>query len=128
MTRPRAALYVRVSTREQTTENQERELRQWAERLGLEVVRVYAETASGARADRSALAAPLAATHRREFDTLLVWSLDRLSREGIGAMARYMDQLRAAGVRVLSHREPWVHGGEERRVHGLRAHLRGARG
>jgi hypothetical protein len=36
----RAALYVRVSTKEQTTENQERELRQWAERLGLEVVGV----------------------------------------------------------------------------------------
>ena len=52
----RSALYVRVSTKEQTTENQERELRQWAERLGLEVVAVYADAMSGARSDRAARA------------------------------------------------------------------------
>jgi DNA invertase Pin-like site-specific DNA recombinase len=57
-----------VSTKEQTTENQERELRQWAERLGFEVVAVYADTMSGARSDRAALAAVLTAAHRREFD------------------------------------------------------------
>lgn len=39
---------------------------------------------------------------------LLIWALDRLSREGIGPMVRYMDQLRAAQIRVLSHQEPWV--------------------
>ena len=105
---PRAALYVRVSTREQTTKNQELELRRWADRLGFEVVCVYSETASGARSDRVALAAVLAAAHRREFDVLLIWSLDRLSREGIGPMVRYMDQLQATGVRVQSHQETWV--------------------
>ena len=50
----RVALYCRVSTRAQTNENQELELRRWAERLGLAVVRVYADTASGARSDRAA--------------------------------------------------------------------------
>ena len=104
----RAALYVRVSTPEQTVANQELELRRWAERLGHEVVNVYADTASGARGGRVALASVLAGAHRREFDVLLIWSLDRLSREGIGAIARYMDQLRAAGVRVQSHQEPWL--------------------
>ena len=39
---PRATLYVRVSSPEHTVENQERELRAWAGRLGLEVVAVYA--------------------------------------------------------------------------------------
>ncbi len=104
----RAAIYLRVSTKEQTVENQERELRLWADRLGLEVVAVYSDTMSGARGDRVGLAELLAAAHRRELDTLLLWALDRLSREGIGALARYMEQLRAAGVRVLSHQEPWV--------------------
>jgi DNA invertase Pin-like site-specific DNA recombinase len=104
----RAALYLRVSTKEQTADNQERELRRWADRLGLEVVRVHADTASGARSDRAALAAVLAGAHRREFDVLLIWSLDRLSREGIGAMAGYMRQLRATGVRIMSHQEPWL--------------------
>jgi DNA invertase Pin-like site-specific DNA recombinase len=104
----RAALYVRVSTRVQTTENQERELREWAERLGLEVVAVYADTMSGARSDRAALAAVLTAAHRRAFDVLLVWALDRVSREGIGRMVGYVEQLLAAGIRVLSHQEPWL--------------------
>ncbi len=106
--RTRAALYVRVSTKEQTHVTQESELLRWADRLGLEVVRVYADTASGARGDRSALHAVLSGAHRREFDALLIWALDRLSREGIGPMVRYIDQLRAAGVRVMSHQEPWV--------------------
>jgi DNA invertase Pin-like site-specific DNA recombinase len=106
--RTRAALYVRVSTKEQTAENQERELRQWADRLGFQVVRVYADTASGARADRAALAAVLEGARLREYDMLLTWALDRLSREGIGAMARYIEQLRAAGIRVMSHQEPWL--------------------
>jgi len=104
----RGALYVRVSTKEQTTENQERELRQWAQRLGLEVVAVYADTMSGARSDRAALAGVLTAAHRREFDVLLVWALDRVSREGIGRMVGYVEQLRTAGIRVLSHQEPWL--------------------
>ena len=37
----RAVMYLRVSTLDQTTANQERELRQIAERMGVEVVRVY---------------------------------------------------------------------------------------
>ena len=37
----RAAIYVRVSTTEQTTDNQERELRQIAGRMGYEIVNVY---------------------------------------------------------------------------------------
>lgn len=104
----RVALYVRVSTREQTVANQEFELRRWADRLGHEVVKVYADTASGARGDRIALTSVLTDAHRREFDVLLIWSLDRLSREGIGPMARHIEQFRAAGVRVQSHQEPWL--------------------
>jgi DNA invertase Pin-like site-specific DNA recombinase len=102
----RAVLYLRVSTRDQSVENQEPELRRWADRLGFEVVRVYADTASGARSDRAALAEVPAGAHRRELD--LIWSLDRLSREGIAPMVRYFEQLRLAGVRVMSHQEPWV--------------------
>ena len=108
----RAALYVRVSTRDQSVENQERELRRWAERLGFNVVRVCAETASGARSDRAALAEVLAGAHRREFDAILIWSLDRFSREGmILPMVRYFEQLRLASARDES---PRTLGGELR--------------
>ncbi len=43
-----------------------------AARLGSDVLRVFADTASGARSDRPALADVVAAAHRREFDVLLV--------------------------------------------------------
>ena len=67
-----------------------------------------AETASGARNDRSALAEVLVGAHRREVDVILIWSLDRFSREGILPMVRYFEQLSLASVRVMSHQEPWV--------------------
>ncbi len=104
----RAAIYLRVSTKEQTTENQERELRRWAEGLGVQVASVYRDTRTGSRADRAGLRAVLAAGHAREYDVLLIWSLDRLTREGIGAMLRYLETLRAMHVRVLSLTESWV--------------------
>jgi DNA invertase Pin-like site-specific DNA recombinase len=104
----RAALYIRVSTREQRADTQEGELHRWADCLGLEVARVYADTASGTRSNRAALTAVLADAHRRTFDVLLIWSLDRLSREGIGPMVHYFEQLRLVGLRVMSHQEPWV--------------------
>jgi DNA invertase Pin-like site-specific DNA recombinase len=63
---------------------------------------------SGTRSDRAALAAVLTAGHCRGFDVLLVWALDRISREGIGRMVGYVEQLRAASIRVLSHQEPWL--------------------
>jgi hypothetical protein len=98
----RAAIYVCVSTTEQTTDNQERELRARAERLEREVVRVYADTASGARSGRALTKVPTGA-HRREFDALLIWSLDRLTREGIFAVLGYLP-LRAGRGRGVGDR------------------------
>lgn len=50
----------------------------------------------------------LDAAHRREFDGVLVWALDRLSREGIGPMVTYLERFKAAGVVVKSHQESWL--------------------
>ena len=46
----KVAIYVRVSTNEQTTENQVRELTEWADRAGHEVVTIYDDNGiSGAK-------------------------------------------------------------------------------
>jgi DNA invertase Pin-like site-specific DNA recombinase len=75
----RAALYVRVSTDHQTTENQERELRQIAERRGWDVVHIYTDNGvSGAkgRKDRPGLDAMLKDAGRRKFDVVMAaWPL-----------------------------------------------------
>jgi DNA invertase Pin-like site-specific DNA recombinase len=79
----RAVLYLRVSTIEQTTANQERELRQIAERVGYNLLKVYKDHGiSGAkgRDQRPAFNAMCRAASRREFDVVMAWSVDRLGR------------------------------------------------
>ena len=79
----RVALYLRVSTTDQTTENQRRELQRVAKRHGWHVVHVFADNGiSGAkdRNDRPGLDALLKAVARREVDMVAAWSVDRLGR------------------------------------------------
>jgi DNA invertase Pin-like site-specific DNA recombinase len=79
----KAAIYLRVSTQDQTTANQERELRVVAERMGIEIAKVYRDHGiSGAkgrdkRPDFDRLCKDAA---RRQFDIVMVWSVDRLGR------------------------------------------------
>ena len=79
----RAVLYLRVSTLDQTTANQERELRQVAERAGWQIIRVYKDHGiSGAKGKdkRPQFDALHKAAARREFDVVMAWSVDRLGR------------------------------------------------
>jgi DNA invertase Pin-like site-specific DNA recombinase len=79
----RVALYLRVSTAEQTTANQRRQLKVVAARHGWTVVRVFEDAGiSGAkdRNERPALDAMLKAVARREMDMVAAWSVDRLGR------------------------------------------------
>ena len=79
----RVAIYLRVSTTEQTTTNQRRELNAVAKRHGWSVVQVFEDAGiSGAkgRKDRPALDALLKLVARREVDMVAAWSVDRLGR------------------------------------------------
>ena len=79
----RVALYLRVSTSEQTTNNQRRELEGVAERHGWHVVSIFEDAGiSGAkgREQRPGLDALMKAVARRELDMVAAWSVDRLGR------------------------------------------------
>src|SRR5258705_3372716 len=79
----RAIIYLRVSTIEQTTANQERELREVAGRMGCDIVKVYKDHGiSGAkgRNGRPAFDKLCRDAARREFDMVMAWSVDRLGR------------------------------------------------
>src|SRR6202047_2264426 len=93
----RVAIYARVSTEDkgQTPDNQLLQLRTWCERMGYPVVREYVEHENGGKGIeyRKQLAAMFAGAARREFDFLLVWSLDRLSREGMAATGGHLQRL-----------------------------------
>jgi DNA invertase Pin-like site-specific DNA recombinase len=102
----RAAIYLRVSSDEQTYENQRPDIARVAETRGYRVVATYEEQASAAK-QRPSFARVMADAHRGAFDVLLVWSLDRFGRSMVGNMQAVLD-LDRRGVKVVSVREPWL--------------------
>lgn len=103
----RAALYLRVSTDGQTTENQRRALLEVAERRGWTVAQVYEDSGiSGAkgRDKRPGFDAMMKDATRRRFDVLLFWSIDRLGRS-TAMVATALAELEAAGVSIYADKE-----------------------
>jgi DNA invertase Pin-like site-specific DNA recombinase len=101
------AIYSRVSTDQQTTENQLSQLRAFAAKQGWNVVHEFTDTASGAKseAQRPGFKAMMAAASRREFDLLLFWALDRFTREGTFKTLEYLNRLESYGVGYRSFQE-----------------------
>jgi DNA invertase Pin-like site-specific DNA recombinase len=90
----RVPLYLRVSTGEQTTKNQRRELEAAAERHGWMVAAVFEDAGiSGAkgRKDRPGLDSMLKAVARREIDMVMAWSVDRLGRSLMDLLGTLQD-------------------------------------
>jgi DNA invertase Pin-like site-specific DNA recombinase len=76
----RAAIYVRVSTADQNTDLQIRDLQEYASRQGWEIIDTYQDVISGAKASRPGLNLAMEDAAARKFDCLLVWRLDRFRR------------------------------------------------
>src|SRR6516225_2551673 len=104
----RAALYARVSTRDkgQDTENQLAQLRQFCAASGWPIVTEFLDHATGKHSDREQFQAMFTAASRREFDCLVTWALDRLSREGVAKTFEHIKVLRGYGVQFISFSEP----------------------
>lgn len=103
----RAALYARVSTDEQTTENQLVELRAAASRLGWTVVAEFVDNGiSGAkgRSGRPQLDAMLKGVARKDFDIVASWSVDRLGRSLIDLVG-LLQELHSTGVELYLHQQ-----------------------
>jgi DNA invertase Pin-like site-specific DNA recombinase len=104
--RLRAFVYLRVSTEEQSAENQRRDCVRLVQARGWRVVEVKAETASAA-GRRPVLEQALLEAHRGGYDRFVVWSLDRLGRSMVGNLELVL-KLASKGVELVSVREPWV--------------------
>lgn len=105
----RVAVYVRVSTPDQETDNQLGALSEWADYRGFRIVQTYEENESAWRSGHQReLARLLNDATKRRFDAVLVWALDRLSREGPLAILTLVHRLGRYGVRVLSYQESWT--------------------
>lgn len=102
----RAAVYVRVSTDRQTTDNQVADVRQLALARGYEPV-LYEEVESGAKARRPVLERMLADVRAGRVQAVALWALDRLHRSMMSAINTVLE-LDRLGVPVLSVREGWL--------------------
>jgi DNA invertase Pin-like site-specific DNA recombinase len=103
----RAVFYLRVSTQDQTTANQERELRGVAERMGCEVAKVYKDHGiSGAkgRDRRPAFDALCKGAARRQFDVVMAWSVDRLGRS-LKDLIDFLKELHALKIDLFLHQQ-----------------------
>jgi DNA invertase Pin-like site-specific DNA recombinase len=77
----RAAIYMRVSTDGQTTENQRLALENYCRLQGWKIVKTYEDVGvSGAQDERDGLDALKTDVAKNRFDVVLVWKFDRLAR------------------------------------------------
>ena len=98
----RVAAYVRCSTKEQNVGIQEREIRQFCERRGLELVTVYAdEGVSGRKDSRPSLNRMLVDARKGRFDMLVIVRLDRLARS-LAHLAVLAGDFQAWGVSLVA--------------------------
>jgi len=103
----RVAIYLRVSTDKQTTDNQRRELEAVAERSGWQVVKVFEDAGvSGAkgRDHRPGLDAMMKAVNAKEFDLVATWSVDRLGRS-LTDLLTILQGLQDKGVDLFLHQQ-----------------------
>ncbi len=103
----RVALYLRVSTSEQTTKNQRRELQAVAKRHGWTVSAVFEDagiSGSKDRKKRPGLDALLKGVARKEFDIVAAWSVDRLGRS-LQDLITMLGELHAKGVDLYLHQQ-----------------------
>ncbi len=103
----RAAIYLRVSTSKQDTENQRRELEAVGARSSWQIVKVYEDAGvSGAkgRDKRPGLDAMLKAVNAKEFEIVAAWSVDRLGRS-LTDLLGILQGLHDKGVDLFLHQQ-----------------------
>jgi len=103
-------IYTRVSTADQETANQISQLREFAAKQQWQVADVITDVCSGGKSSsqRAGLKKVFSLGHRKQFDVLLFWSLDRLSREGTRATIEYLARLEQYGIDWHSYTEQYL--------------------
>jgi DNA invertase Pin-like site-specific DNA recombinase len=103
----RAVLYLRVSTLDQTTANQERQLREIAAHICCEITKVYKDHGiSGAkgRDKRPGFDALCRDATKRQFDVIMAWSVDRLGRS-LQDLVGFLSELHALRIDLYLHQQ-----------------------
>lgn len=102
------AAYARVSTGGQTADSQLTEIRRFAQTRGLHISHEYVDVASGSSDVRPQFRRMMRDAHKRRFDALLFFALDRITRGGIRATLMHLENLESWGIRYYSCCEPEI--------------------
>ena len=98
------AIYARVSTDDQTTDNQVFELEKVAKRMGWDIGEVYTDIISGAKSKRPELDRLMGSVIRKEVDIIMVWSVDRLGRS-LQHLTTLLSDIHSKGVDLYLHQQ-----------------------
>lgn len=116
----KVALYARVSKDEmsstgalQDPENQLQPMRDFCKAMNWEITQEFVDRASGGSANRPQFQNMLGEVRQRHFDIILVWALDRFSREGITSTLSYINQLKKYKTGLKSLQESWLDTSQE---------------
>ena len=103
----KVAIYTRVSTLDQTIDNQLIELRDHCSKMGWEIVKEYAdEGLSGAlsREKRPALNSMIKDAYRKRFDLVVCWDISRIGRS-MKELVLFLSDMKDRGVGICSVRQ-----------------------
>lgn len=116
----KVALYARVSKDKadsrgklQNPENQLAPMREYCQRMQWEISAEFIDRVTGGTSDRPQFQAMMGRVRQRHFDIILVWALDRFSREGIVNTMAYVKQLRDYKTILKGHDDLWLDTGKE---------------
>lgn len=118
--RMKVALYARVSKDEaasdgsfQEPENQLAPLRRYCTAMEWSIFQEYVDRCSGGDSNRPQFQKMLVDAEKKEFDMIVIWSLDRFSREGISNTLGYIKKLRHNKCNLKSLQESWLDTSQE---------------
>lgn len=101
------AIYTRVSTEKQDYENQVVQLKEFCKKSDYTIYKIYAETISGKESNRPEFKKMLEEASQRKFEGIVVWALDRFTREGTMQVWNYLQKLDMYKVKFISYTEPY---------------------
>jgi|GEM_PF-3375117 len=107
------AIYARVSTKGQELENQLHQLRNFCKKSEWQIFKEYKDVMSGRENSRPQYNQLFQDAHKKLFDGILFWSLDRFSRSGTLFTLQKLKELDNLGIFWHSYQEPYINTDDE---------------
>lgn len=107
----RAAIYCRVSKEEEGLQDPSNQLipcRKYCNNMGWDIQAEYIDRCSGGDSNRPEFQKMLCQVRQNRLDIIVVWALDRFSREGIMSTLAYIKQLKEYNTHLKSLQESYL--------------------